>query len=43
MKPRFERNGAAPVTTTQAGLASLMQVEFDKYWKVNKAADARLK
>jgi tripartite-type tricarboxylate transporter receptor subunit TctC len=43
MKTQFERNGADPVTTTQAELAGLMKKELDKYSKVIKAAGVQLK
>jgi tripartite-type tricarboxylate transporter receptor subunit TctC len=43
MKAQFERNGADPVTTTQAELAGLMKKELDKYSKVIKAAGVQLK
>jgi len=43
MKTQFERNGADPVTTTQAELAGLMKTELDKYSKVIKAAGVQLK
>ncbi|MGQ0749760.1 MAG: tripartite tricarboxylate transporter substrate-binding protein [Betaproteobacteria bacterium] len=43
MKEQFERNGADPVTTTQAELAKLIRTELDKYTKVIKAAGIQLK
>jgi tripartite-type tricarboxylate transporter receptor subunit TctC len=43
MKTQFERNGADPVTTTQAELAKLMKAELEKYSKVIKAAGVQLK
>lgn len=43
MKEPFERNGAAPVTTTPAELRKLMSGELDKYRKVIKAANITLK
>ena len=43
MKEPFERNGAAPVTTTPAELRKLMSGEQDKYRKVIKAANITLK
>jgi len=43
MKAQFERNGADPVTTTQAELGKLMKAELDKYSKVIKAAGVQLK
>lgn len=43
MKDQFERNGADPVTTTQAELSKLMKTELDKYSKVIKAAGVQLK
>lgn len=43
MKEQFERNGADPVTTTQAELSKLMKSELDKYAKVIKAAGVQLK
>jgi len=43
MKEQFERNGADPVTTTQAKLTKLMQSELAKYSKVIKAANIELK
>jgi len=43
MKEPFERNGAAPMTTTPAELSKLMIGELDKYKKVIKAANITLK
>jgi len=43
MKEPFERNGAAPMTTTPAELPKLMIGELDKYKKVIKAANITLK
>ena len=43
MKEPFERNGAAPMTTTSAELSKLMIGELDKYKKVIKAANITLK
>jgi len=43
MKAQFERNGADPVTTTQAELGKLMKAELDKYSKVIKATGVQLK
>lgn len=43
MKEQFERNGADPVTTTQAELAKLIKTELEKYTKVIKAAGIQLK
>jgi tripartite-type tricarboxylate transporter receptor subunit TctC len=43
MKEQFERNGADPVTTTQAELTRLIKTELEKYTKVIKAAGIQLK
>lgn len=43
MKEQFERNGADPLTTTQAELSKLMKEELAKYTKVIKAANIQLK
>jgi tripartite-type tricarboxylate transporter receptor subunit TctC len=43
MKAQFEKNGADPVTTTQAELAKLLKDELAKYAKVIKAAGVQLK
>jgi len=43
MKEQFERNGADPLTTTQAELAKLMAAELAKYTKVIKAANIQIK
>jgi tripartite-type tricarboxylate transporter receptor subunit TctC len=43
MKEQFERNGADPVTTTQAELTKLIKSELDKYTKVIKTAGIQLK
>ncbi|HXF67097.1 MAG TPA: tripartite tricarboxylate transporter substrate binding protein [Burkholderiales bacterium] len=43
MKEQFERNGADPITTTQAELSKLMKAELAKYTKVIKAANIQLK
>jgi tripartite-type tricarboxylate transporter receptor subunit TctC len=42
MKEQFERNGASPLTTTQAELSRLMKSELDKYSKVIKQANIKL-
>jgi tripartite-type tricarboxylate transporter receptor subunit TctC len=43
MKAQFEKNGADPLTTTQAELAKLLKEELVKYAKVIKAAGVQLK
>lgn len=43
MKEQFERNGADPVTTTQAELTKLIGTELEKYTKVIKTAGIQLK
>ena len=42
MKEQFERNGAEPLTTSQAELTKLMKSELDKYSKVIKSAGIKL-
>ena len=42
MNEQFERNGASPLTTTQAELTKLMKSELAKYSKVIKQANIKL-
>ena len=42
MNEQFERNGASPLTTSQAELTKLMKSELDKYSKVIKQANIKL-